>query len=109
MTEQEVKSDAADIVTILEGQAGEVAGLLKALAHPARLLLAGALVQDEYAVGELEERLGIHQPSLSQQLGVLRSAGIVGTRREAKQVFYRLTEERAALLIEALTAIFPPE
>jgi DNA-binding transcriptional ArsR family regulator len=57
----------------------------------------------------LEERLGIHQPSLSQQLGVLRSAGIVGTRREAKQVFYRLTEERAALLIEALTAIFPPE
>ncbi|MEN5082667.1 sulfite-sensing transcriptional repressor BigR [Bosea sp. TWI1241] len=90
----------------MEARAGEVAGLLKTLAHPARLMLACTLAEGEYAVGELEERLGIHQPTLSQQLGVLREAGIVQTRREAKQIFYRLSEEKAARLIEALYIIF---
>ncbi len=41
-----------------------------------------------------------------QQLGVLREAGVVETRRDAKQIFYRLTQEKAAQLIEALYAIF---
>ncbi len=104
---EEAGADPYDVVRILEGQSGEVAGLLKALAHPSRLLLAATLVGGEHAVGELEQRLDIHQPSLSQQLGILRTAGIVETRREAKQVFYRLTEEKAALLLEALAVIFP--
>ncbi|MDH6234029.1 DNA-binding transcriptional ArsR family regulator [Mesorhizobium soli] len=87
-------------------RADEVALLLKTLAHPARLLLACALVDGEYSVGELEDKLGIHQPTLSQQLTVLRQAGIVETRREGKQIFYRLTAEKAARLIEALYGIF---
>jgi DNA-binding transcriptional ArsR family regulator len=90
----------------MKGQADDVAALLKTLAHPARLMLACTLVEGEYSVGALEEKLGIHQPTLSQQLGVLRDAGIVETRREAKQIFYRLTERKAAQLIEALYAIF---
>lgn len=90
----------------MEGRATEVAELLKTLSHPARLLLACTLAEGEYSVGELEEALGIHQPTLSQQLGVLREAGVVETRREAKQIFYRLTEARAARLIEALYGIF---
>ena len=90
----------------MEGRATEVAELLKTLSHPARLMLACTLAEGEYSVGELEEALGIHQPTLSQQLGVLRDAGVVETRREAKQIFYRLTEARAAHLIEALYGIF---
>ncbi|KAB2731391.1 sulfite-sensing transcriptional repressor BigR [Brucella intermedia] len=90
----------------MEGRATEVAELLKTLSHPARLMLACTLAEGEYSVGELEEALGIHQPTLSQQLGVLREAGVVETRREAKQIFYRLTEARAAQLIEALYGIF---
>ena len=90
----------------MEGRATEVAELLKTLSHPARLMLACTLAEGEYSVGELEEALGIHQPTLSQQLGVLREAGIVETRRDAKQIFYRLTEARAAQLIEALYGIF---
>ena len=90
----------------MEGRAAEVASLLKTLAHPARLVLACSLAQGEYSVGELEEKLGIRQPSLSQQLGVLRDAGVVETRREAKQIFYRLTEQKAARLIQALYGIF---
>lgn len=90
----------------MEARAGEVAALLKTLAHPARLMLACTLAEGEYAVGELEEKLGIRQPTLSQQLGILREAGIVETRREAKQIFYRLTAEKAARLIEALYTIY---
>lgn len=90
----------------MENRAGEVAELLRTLSHPARLMLACALAEKEYSVGELEHGLGIRQPTLSQQLGVLRESGIVETRREAKQIFYRLTETKAARLIEALYGIF---
>ncbi|MCQ8279261.1 sulfite-sensing transcriptional repressor BigR [Acetobacteraceae bacterium KSS8] len=95
----------------MEAHAGEVATLLKTLAHPSRLVLACTLAQGEYSVGQLEEMLGIHQPNLSQQLGVLRDAGVVTTRRDSKQIFYRLTEEKAPELIKALYGIFcvPPE
>lgn len=90
----------------MEERAVEVALLLKTLAHPARLMLACTLAQEEFSVGELETKLDIHQPTLSQQLGVLREAGVVETRREAKQIFYRMGETKAAQLIEALYAIF---
>ena len=96
----------SDVIMILGQRSAEIAALLKALAHPVRLMLVATLAQGEYAVAELEQRLGVHQPSLSQQLGVLRSASIVETRREAKHIFYRLTDEKAALLTEALTVIF---
>ncbi|MBK1665477.1 transcriptional regulator [Rhodospirillum rubrum] len=90
----------------MERRAAEVAGLLKTLSHPLRLMLVCALVEGEYGVGALEERIGIGQPTLSQHLGVLRAAGLVETRREAKQVFYRLTDAKAARLVEALYTIF---
>lgn len=90
----------------MEVHADEVAGLLKTLAHPVRLLLACTLAEGEYSVGVLEQKLDIHQPTLSQQLTVLREAGIVETRREGKQIFYRLTAEKAAQLIGALYGIF---
>lgn len=90
----------------MEARAADVAALLKTLAHPVRLMLACTLVQGEFSVGALEEKLNIHQPTLSQQLGVLREAGVVETRRDAKQIFYRLTEEKAARLIDALYTIF---
>lgn len=87
-------------------RADEVAALLKTLAHPARLMLACTLAEGEYCVGALETTLDIHQPTLSQQLGVLRDAGVVETRRDAKRIFYRLTDQKAARLIRALHAIF---
>ncbi len=93
-------------VSAMEDRAGEVAMLLKTLAHPVRLMLACTLAEGEFSVGALEERLDIHQPTLSQQLGVLREAGVVETRRDGKQIFYRLTEKKAAQLIEALYSIF---
>ncbi|CZT37839.1 sulfite-sensing transcriptional repressor BigR [Rhizobium sp. 9140] len=87
-------------------RAGEVANLLKTLSHQARLMIVCTLVEGEFSVGELEEKVDIHQPHLSQHLTVLRNSGIVQTRREGKQIFYCLTEERAALLVAALYDIF---
>lgn len=92
--------------TELSSRAGEVANLLKTLSHPARLMLVCSLVEGEYSVGELEEKVDVHQPHLSQHLTVLRGSGIVETRREGKQIFYSLTEDKAAQLVNALYAIF---
>lgn len=90
----------------LQERAGEVAELLKTLANRHRLMLVCTLVEGEFSVGELEQRLGIHQPTLSQQLTVLRRAGIVRTRRLSKRIFYRLAGTKAADLVGALHAIF---
>jgi ArsR family transcriptional regulator len=90
----------------MEVRAAEAAALLKTLAHPSRLMLVCTLAEAEYSVSALEKKLAIRQPNLSQQLNVLREAGIVETRREGKQIFYRLTAQKAARLVEALYAIF---
>ncbi len=75
--------------------------LLRVLAHPVRLKLVFAIREQELAVGHIESVTGVGQPLLSQQLGVLRKAGVVETRREAKQIFYRLRPE-ALMPIRAL-------
>ena len=83
-----------------------VAELLKSLANPHRLMIVCTLVEGERAVSELERDLDIRQPSLSQHLASLREAGLVVGRREAKAVFYRLADARAARVVEALHEIF---
>jgi len=90
----------------MASRAGEVANLLKTLSHPARLMIVCTLVEGEHWVGELEQKVNVHQPHLSQHLTVLRSSGIVETRRAGKQIFYSLTEEKAAQLVAALHDIF---
>ncbi|WP_341857893.1 metalloregulator ArsR/SmtB family transcription factor [Sinorhizobium medicae] len=87
-------------------RADEAAALLKAVANENRLMILCTLIEGEHSVGQLEEMLGIRQPSLSQQLTVLREAGIVATRRDAKQIFYRLAEDKAVRLVTALYEIF---
>nr|WP_276510595.1 metalloregulator ArsR/SmtB family transcription factor [Pacificimonas flava] len=83
---------------------------MKALAHPMRFDILRALVRGERNVGEIEDATGIGQPSLSQQLAVLRNAGLVETRREAKLVFYRLRQEQLKRLSEAIAGLIdlPP-
>lgn len=69
---------------------------LKALAHPVRLRIMQALAGSERNVGEIDEAAAIGQPTLSQQLAVLRNAGLVRTRKDAKLVYYRVDDERLA-------------
>src|SRR3546814_5226814 len=72
----------------------DAADLLRVLGHGVRLRLMTALVEGERSVGDLETVTGTGQPMLSQQLGILRKAALVKTRREAKHVFYRLDRDR---------------
>jgi DNA-binding transcriptional ArsR family regulator len=92
----------------LHGRADEVSELLKLLGNPQRLLIACLLVEGEYAVSEIEEKLGIRQPTLSQQLGALREAGVIAGRKEAKAVIYHLEDQRVRHLLDALHRIFGP-
>ncbi len=80
---------------------------LKALAHPLRWRIITTLAGGERNVGELEAATGIIQPGLSQQLGVLRKAGLVATRKDAKLVFYSLAENDLAAVTNAMTALAP--
>ena len=80
---------------------------LKALAHPVRLKIVQALAGVERNVGEIDAVAEIGQPSLSQQLAVLRAAGLVQTRREAKQVFYRLDEQRIEAIGGTIGSLLP--
>ena len=80
--------------------------LMKVLSNRDRLLLLCQLSQGEKSVGELETLLGIRQPTLSQQLGVLRNEGLVQTRREGKQIIYRVVDERAQRLLETLYGMY---
>lgn len=97
------------VASDLAARVGEVADLLKLLGNPQRLMIACLLAEGECAVSEIEARLGIRQPSLSQQLGALREAGVIQGRREAKAVIYRLVEGRVPMLLLALQRIFCPE
>lgn len=72
----------------------DVAELLRVLGHNVRLALLRSLVAGERSVGDVEAQTGIGQPTLSQQLGILRKADLVLTRREAKLVYYRIHHDR---------------
>ena len=80
---------------------------LKALAHPLRFRILTALAAGERNVGEIEQVTGIGQPALSQQLGVLRKAELVDTRKEAKLVFYSIAAEQIGAVTTALAALAP--
>jgi ArsR family transcriptional regulator len=94
-------SETLDLGRLRESAAA-AGQLLKALANPDRLLLLCQLSQGERNVGELEALLGIVQPTLSQQLAVLRREGLVDTRRDGKQVYYRISSAQALALINTL-------
>src|SRR3954447_13800091 len=75
------------------------AELFKALGHPARVRTLEVLVDGERSVGELQPLVGIELSHLSQQLGVLRRAGLVTARKERSNVFYALRDPLVAELL----------
>jgi len=94
---------------VLRGAAGQAVSALKVLANEERLLLLCQLSQGEMSVGELEELLGIRQPTLSQQLGVLRTEGVVTTRREGKYIFYSVADPRLLEILAVLYRLYCPK
>ena len=95
-------SDSPIPLESMRAAAASACGLLKVLANPDRLLLMCQLSQGELSVGALEEQLGIRQPTLSQQLTVLREQGLVTTRRDGKSIFYAVSSPQALAVMAVL-------
>ena len=72
------------------------------MSNPDRLMLLCQLAQGERRVGELEELLDIQQPTLSQQLAVLREESLVKTRRDGKQIYYSIASDAALAVLDVL-------
>ncbi|WP_227544543.1 ArsR/SmtB family transcription factor [Sapientia aquatica] len=86
--------------------AEEVAAVLRALSNPDRLLLLCQLTLGEKSVSELEEMVSLRQPSLSQQLGVLRTEGLVTTRRDGKRIFYSVDDPKVLRILTTLHELY---
>jgi ArsR family transcriptional regulator len=90
----------------MQAAAARACALLKVLGNPDRLLLLCQLTQGEFCVSDLESTLGIQQPTLSQQLGVLREEQLVSTRREGKQIYYSLASKEATAVMQVLYQLY---
>ena len=96
---------------------GEQAHLIKAMAHPSRLLILEVLTQGEACVCHLTAVLKHRQPNVSQHLSILRRAGLVKSRRDGVMIYYRLADDRIPqvitltreiLLAHGVEVEFPP-
>ncbi|MBK1665293.1 transcriptional regulator [Rhodospirillum rubrum] len=96
-------------VDVMRTAAAEATATLFALANQNRLLLLCQLCNGEMSVSALEEALGIHQPTLSQQLGVLRSEGLIASRREGKRIYYSVANPKVLVLINTLVDLYCPQ
>lgn len=86
----------------LRASADKACHLMKVMANSDRLMLLCQLSRGEKSVGALEGILDIRQPTLSQQLTVLREAGLVATRREGKSIFYSISSQSAMAVMQVL-------
>ena len=78
------------------------AKVLKALAHPTRLCIVAGLMNGPCNVNKMKDCLNLPQSTVSQQLAILRSQGIVGGVRNGTEVYYRVTNEKAKQLVKVL-------
>ena len=78
----------------------QLATLFKALMHPARLAILEILRHGEECVCHMEARLGVRQAYVSQQLALLREAGLIEDRRDGWNIFYRVTRPEVFVLID---------
>lgn len=97
-----------DISILVQERAAatKACALLKVLANEDRLLILCQLIQGSRSVGELEQLLGIRQPTLSQQLTVLREEKLVTTERRGKYIFYTLASIEVSSIMRTLYELY---
>jgi DNA-binding transcriptional ArsR family regulator len=82
------------------------AQFFRALAHPTRIRILEILGRGGRTVQELQDELGVDQPSVSQQLAVLRNQGIVSAQKEGLSVRYALRDPLVSALLDVARRIF---
>lgn len=90
----------------VRNNAQEASDFLKALSHEGRLMILCSLAHGEKSVTELEHMLSSRQAAVSQQLARLRQERLISARRDGKQIFYSLTDDRARRIIEQVYELF---
>lgn len=90
----------------LRDNAQTASDFLKAISHEGRLMILCSLANGEKSVTEIETMLASRQAAVSQQLSRLRLEGLVTARREGKQIYYSLTDDRARMIIERVYELF---
>ena len=88
-----------------DAERSRTAAIARALADPKRLCVVERLADGERSVSELSRDVGCQVPNMSQHLAVLRSAGLVSTRRDGSTVFYRLADDRVLDAYRLLTQV----
>lgn len=78
---------------------------LKVLAGRTRILLLWELYEGERSVGEVAKAINIQETAASQQLSILKAAGLVSTRREGQRTYYSLVSEDARQLLAAVREV----
>lgn len=102
-TENINMSNTQDIdLGALQASAAHACSLMKVMANADRLMLLCQISRGEKSVGELEELAGVRQPTLSQQLTVLREEGLVSTRRDGKKIYYSIASQAALAVMQVL-------
>ena len=79
---------------------------LKAISHPLRLKILCVLGDHEVSVQDIVDSVGTSQSNISQHLAILRDKGVLGSRKEANKVFYRVADSRTLKLLELMQEIF---
>ena len=93
-------------IDVRPDQAEKAAALLGSMSNPHRLRVLCELHEGELMVGDLQERIGISQSNLSQQLARLRRDGLVATRRESQKIYYSLASDEVVQVIHMMHDLF---
>ena len=88
------------------GNARDASEFLKALSHETRLVILCLLIEGKKSVGELEQRLKLRQPVVSQQLARLRADDLVETQRDGKNIYYSIARPEVVEIIGSLYRAF---
>ncbi|MBP8099833.1 MAG: helix-turn-helix transcriptional regulator [Acinetobacter sp.] len=93
-------------ISNMRDSANVVVGVLKSLANTDRLLILCHLAQMELNVSEIEQITQINQPTLSQQLMMLRKSDVVTTRRDGKQIYYSIKDQNLITVLQTLYELY---
>lgn len=96
-------------LTSMQDSAEHVVSILKSLANTDRLIILCHLSQQELNVSQIEHVTQINQPTLSQQLMMLRKSDVVHTRREGKQIFYSIKDQKLIHVLNTLYELYCPQ
>ncbi len=98
VTQTSVLDNAQQIATVSE--------ILKVISNPDRLKILCVLITAPLNVQQIEQQTGIVQPTLSQQLAVLRKHDMVSTHREGKQIYYHFKDPKILRIMQLLDGLY---